>query len=110
MLMRSCRGLRFSLAPRHHRSFTATSAKKIPEDDVSKDFRPPWVYTMARLGLQWSIPAVGFYAIFWHDFGDNEHVFSPARRWAARQKAAFFTLSPEERKLLDNKENPSNKA
>lgn len=32
-----------------------------------------------------------------------------ARRWAARQKAAFFTLSPEEQKILqvDTNSHPS---
>ncbi|KAH8113560.1 hypothetical protein DFH11DRAFT_307523 [Phellopilus nigrolimitatus] len=44
--------------------------------------------------------AVGFaYGVFWHDFGEGEHVFMPARRWLARQRAAFFTLSPAERRL-----------
>ncbi|THV03855.1 hypothetical protein K435DRAFT_851456 [Dendrothele bispora CBS 962.96] len=107
MLMRSCRTL---LGLRQHRPFSASSSRRFPENEASKDFRPPWVYTAVRLGLQWSIPAIGLYAIFWYDFGPSEHVFSPARRWAARQKAAFFTLSPEERKLTENKEHPTSKA
>ncbi|PFH53896.1 hypothetical protein AMATHDRAFT_113900, partial [Amanita thiersii Skay4041] len=64
------------------------------------DFRPPWVYTTSRLLSYTIIPSIVVYSVFWHDFGDREHVFQPARRWLARQKAAFFTLSPDEQELL----------
>ena len=60
------------------------------------------------------------YAVFLHDFGEEEHVFMPVRfriilfthrkghsygvfnqprRWLQRQKEAFFTLSPAEKHL-----------
>ncbi|KAG5341559.1 hypothetical protein C0989_009476 [Termitomyces sp. Mn162] len=46
--------------------------------------------------------AVGivFYAVFFYDFGDHEHVFQAPRRWAARKKAEFMTLSPEEKTII----------
>ncbi|KAF8237178.1 hypothetical protein L208DRAFT_1212370, partial [Tricholoma matsutake] len=69
-----------------------------PRDDG--DFRPPWLYNTSRLLSYTLIPSVAIYGIFFHDFGEREHVFQPARRWVAKQKAAFFTLSPEEQKIL----------
>ena len=66
-----------------------------------------------------------FYAVFFADFGDREHVFMPVRpfcaaawesksslidylasivkprRWLRRQQDAFFTITPEERKLVE---------
>ncbi|EEB94001.1 hypothetical protein MPER_07269 [Moniliophthora perniciosa FA553] len=44
---------------------------------------------------------VGFYFVFIQDYGDHEHVFQPIRRWVARQKANFMTLSPEEEKFIN---------
>ncbi|KAH9969549.1 hypothetical protein BC827DRAFT_1262776 [Russula dissimulans] len=41
------------------------------------------------------------YAVFFADFGDREHVFMPPRRWLQRQREAFFTITPEERKLIE---------
>ena len=62
------------------------------------------------------------YAVFFADFGDREHVFMPVRRfcaaswesksdnlasivkprrWLRRQQDAFFTITPEERKLIE---------
>ncbi|CEL51676.1 hypothetical protein RSOLAG1IB_00211 [Rhizoctonia solani AG-1 IB] len=51
-----------------------------------------------------SYTAVGFisiYNIFYADYGEQEHVFSPARRWLDRQKTAFWTLSPAEQAAAD---------
>ncbi|KAG8714723.1 hypothetical protein FRC08_011514 [Ceratobasidium sp. 394] len=42
------------------------------------------------------IAVISVYNIFFADYGEKEHVFSPARRWLDRQKAAFWTLSPAE--------------
>jgi len=36
------------------------------------------------------------YAVFVADWGEEENVFSPARRWFDRKKQAFLTLSPGE--------------
>ncbi|KAL0961299.1 hypothetical protein HGRIS_006258 [Hohenbuehelia grisea] len=63
-----------------------------------KDFRPPWVYKSSRLLSFTVIPAIALYAVFVHDFGDQDHVFLPARRWA---KDNFLTLSPAEAALLE---------
>ncbi|KAH0586092.1 hypothetical protein H2248_007363 [Termitomyces sp. 'cryptogamus'] len=46
------------------------------------------------------IPGIVFYAVFFYDFGDHEHVFQAPRRWAARKKAEFMTLSPEEKTII----------
>jgi len=77
--------------------------------DVPSDPRPPWVYsTSAALRLV-LMPSIIFYAVFFADFGDREHVFMPPRRWLRRQQDAFFTITPEERKLVeaatDNRDN-----
>ncbi|KAF8339781.1 uncharacterized protein EI90DRAFT_3037733 [Cantharellus anzutake] len=42
------------------------------------------------------------YAVFCADWGEGEHVFSPARRWVDRQKQSLFTLSPEEQRMMAN--------
>ncbi|KAF5382763.1 hypothetical protein D9615_002799 [Tricholomella constricta] len=68
--------------------------------EEGEDFRPPWFYTLARV-LSWTlIPATVFYGVFMYDFGEHEHVFQPARRWAERQKAGFLTLSADEKKIV----------
>ncbi|KAH9049967.1 hypothetical protein EDB84DRAFT_1451966 [Lactarius hengduanensis] len=83
-------------------------------EDVPFDPRPPWVYsTSAGLRLV-LIPGILFYAVFFADFGDREHVFMPPRRWLWRQRDAFFTITPEERKLVeattDNRVHPGSSA
>ncbi|KIK03344.1 hypothetical protein K443DRAFT_676829 [Laccaria amethystina LaAM-08-1] len=72
---------------------------RIPKPE-GEDFRPPWVYLMSRLVSFTVIPAVAFYSVFFYDFGDREHVFQPARRWAARLHTSFVTLSPAEEGLI----------
>ncbi|KAK0504117.1 hypothetical protein EDD18DRAFT_487988 [Armillaria luteobubalina] len=69
------------------------------------DFRPPWVYTGTKLLTYLVVPAIALYGIFIYDFGDREHVFQPPRRWLLRQKESFFTLTPEEEKLIKSAEN-----
>ncbi|KAI0770291.1 hypothetical protein C8Q74DRAFT_1274554, partial [Fomes fomentarius] len=59
-----------------------------------------WVYPVSRIANFLIVPTAILYAVFFADFGDHEHVFMPPRRWLAAQKAAFFSLSPEEQKLV----------
>ncbi|KAI1789626.1 hypothetical protein LXA43DRAFT_892601 [Ganoderma leucocontextum] len=58
-----------------------------------------WVAPVSRIANFLIVPTAILYAVFYADFGDHEHVFSPPRRWLEAQKAAFFSLSPEEQKL-----------
>ncbi|KDR82674.1 hypothetical protein GALMADRAFT_220663 [Galerina marginata CBS 339.88] len=57
----------------------ATSSHPMPKkmEGPGEDFRPPWVYVGTRLISFAIIPAVGFYAVFFYDFGNHEHVFQP---------------------------------
>ncbi|TBU28615.1 hypothetical protein BD311DRAFT_722161 [Dichomitus squalens] len=59
-----------------------------------------WVAPVSRIANFLIVPTAILYAVFFADFGDHEHVFSPPRRWLEAQKAAFFSLSPEEQKLV----------
>ncbi|KAK1226280.1 hypothetical protein PQX77_010753 [Marasmius sp. AFHP31] len=94
--------MQFDAAPKRPRTLSGE------EDPDLKDFRPPWVYLSARLATHVVIPVTILYFVFIHDHGDHEHVFQPFRRWATRQKASFFTLSPEEERLLKGqKKSPS---
>ncbi|RDB17804.1 hypothetical protein Hypma_000676 [Hypsizygus marmoreus] len=95
------RPLRLSiLRPRYASRTAATKVHKLPTPGDENDFRPPWFYTLTRV-LSWTvIPSVVLYGTFVHDFGEQDHVFRPAREWAERQKASFFTLSPEEQKIV----------
>jgi len=68
--------------------------------DGGDDFRPPWVYAASRLFIYGIIPVVGFYSIFFYDFGKSEHVFQPVRRWGANIMNKLFTLSSAEERLL----------
>ncbi|KZT55491.1 hypothetical protein CALCODRAFT_484759 [Calocera cornea HHB12733] len=45
------------------------------------------------------IPLSIYYTVFVADYGDQEHIYSPARRWLKEQKEAFFTLTPGQRRL-----------
>ncbi|KAM5535024.1 hypothetical protein V8D89_011252, partial [Ganoderma adspersum] len=58
-----------------------------------------WVAPASRIANFLIVPTAILYAVFFADFGDHEHVFSPPRRWLESQKSAFFSLSPEEQKL-----------
>ncbi|KIY68306.1 hypothetical protein CYLTODRAFT_351544 [Cylindrobasidium torrendii FP15055 ss-10] len=66
-----------------------------------KDFRKPWVYKTVSLVNWLVIPAVAFYSVFFYDWGDGYHVFTEPQRWMRRQQEAFFSLSPEQQKIVD---------
>lgn len=66
-----------------------------------QEHRKAWFWTAQKLSNFLVIPAVFLYAIFVADFGEREHVFSPPRRWLQQQKDAFFSLTPEERRLAE---------
>ena len=74
----------------------STDVDRIPKkmEGPGDDFRPPWVYLGSRLISFLVIPStfsarygmcltsrelrnegVAFYAVFFYDFGDHEHVF-----------------------------------
>jgi len=75
---------------RHFTEKATQKSGKIGWEDVPSDPRPPWVYsTSAGLRLI-LIPSILFYAVFFADFGEREHVFMPPRRWLQRQREAFF--------------------
>ncbi|EGN98350.1 hypothetical protein SERLA73DRAFT_183305 [Serpula lacrymans var. lacrymans S7.3] len=71
--------------------------------DDDGDFRPPWVYSTSRILTYTLIPTAFLYCIFIADWGEREHVFMPPRRWLERQKAVFFSLSPDEAVLVQAK-------
>ncbi|KIP08096.1 hypothetical protein PHLGIDRAFT_127234 [Phlebiopsis gigantea 11061_1 CR5-6] len=74
----------------------------LPEPE---EHRRSWFWTANRLSNFVVIPMAVLYCVFYADYGDGEHVFSPMRRWLHRQRDAFFSLSPEERQLVrENKE------
>lgn len=64
-----------------------------------QEHRRSWFYSANKFNQLVVIPSALLYCVFLADFGDGEHVFSPARRWLDRQKATFFSLSPEEHAL-----------
>ncbi|KZO97112.1 hypothetical protein CALVIDRAFT_563326 [Calocera viscosa TUFC12733] len=63
---------------------------------------PPPSALAARLSI-WGtaifIPVAIYYTVFLADYGPQEHIYSPARRWLKEQKEKFFTLTPEQRRL-----------
>ncbi|KAI0801803.1 hypothetical protein BC629DRAFT_1591488 [Irpex lacteus] len=63
------------------------------------DPRRPWFFTVYRIMNFAIIPFAAAYCVFVADFGEQEHVFSPARRWMNRQRREFFSLSSEELEL-----------
>ncbi|KAF9063597.1 hypothetical protein BDP27DRAFT_1334964 [Rhodocollybia butyracea] len=80
----------------------STSLRRFNQAPVEKDFRPPWVYKYTRVATSMSICAIIPYAVFFHDFGEDEHVFQPIRRWVARHKASLFALTPAEEKFIES--------
>ncbi|TFL01800.1 hypothetical protein BDV98DRAFT_604461 [Pterulicium gracile] len=79
----------------------STSSRRLAQvQNETHDFRRPWVYRGVALLKNLLIPGVFFYAIFWYDFGEDDHVFLEPRRWALRKKAEFLTMSDEDRRLL----------
>ncbi|ORY96735.1 hypothetical protein BCR43DRAFT_563974 [Syncephalastrum racemosum] len=51
--------------------------------------------------LSWacSIPLAGYVVLF-ADFGQEEHCFSPLRRWFESKRQQFWTLTPQEQAEL----------
>ncbi|KAL0240606.1 hypothetical protein I308_106404 [Cryptococcus tetragattii IND107] len=47
------------------------------------------------------------YMVLFADFGPREHVFSPVRREYQKLKQSFFTLSPEEQRIVGLQQEPS---
>ncbi|EKM49508.1 uncharacterized protein PHACADRAFT_80041, partial [Phanerochaete carnosa HHB-10118-sp] len=74
-----------------------------PQAHEPPDHRRSWFWTAQRLSNFVVIPAAILYCVFFADYGESEHVFSPPRRWLQHQRDAFFSLTPEERKLADKK-------
>jgi len=88
----------------HDGTSGSTNTSNQPNGE-GKDFRPPWVYTASHILTYSLIPFVGLYCVFIADWGSREdHVFMPPRRWIARQKATFFSLSPAEQELARSEE------
>ncbi|KAJ3728441.1 hypothetical protein C8R42DRAFT_571276, partial [Lentinula raphanica] len=42
------------------------------------------------------------YAVFLYDFGNDDHVFQPVRKWVSRQKSALLSLSPDEERFIES--------
>ncbi|EJD45721.1 hypothetical protein AURDEDRAFT_165170 [Auricularia subglabra TFB-10046 SS5] len=82
----------------HRRMFQNEPASLYPTPRVAKYSRAAnWII----------IPSVIVYCVFFVDFGDHEHVFSPPRRWLDRQRRAFWSLSPAEQSLAARSEEAS---
>ncbi|KAI0345765.1 hypothetical protein BDW22DRAFT_1426423 [Trametopsis cervina] len=64
-----------------------------------EDPRRPWFFTVYRFSNFAVIPFATAYCVFFADFGEHEHIFSPARRWIQEQRRTFFSLSAEELEL-----------
>ncbi|EPQ54584.1 hypothetical protein GLOTRDRAFT_111327 [Gloeophyllum trabeum ATCC 11539] len=73
--------------------------------DVPKEPQPllkaPWWHRAAFWLRVTLVPGFLVYSVFYADWGEGDHVFRPPRKWLEQQKAAFFNLSPEERKLVE---------
>ncbi|EIM86016.1 uncharacterized protein STEHIDRAFT_169029 [Stereum hirsutum FP-91666 SS1] len=75
-----------------------------PEPEYDFEHLPPVKPRLVTISntLRWIlIPGVLGYAVFVYDFGPQDHVFRPPRRWLQTQIDAFWTLSPAEQKLLN---------
>ncbi|OXC70026.1 hypothetical protein AYX13_01372 [Cryptococcus neoformans] len=46
------------------------------------------------------------YMVLYADFGPKEHVFSPVRREYQKFRQSFFTLSPEEQRIMGLQQEP----
>ncbi|EIW80997.1 hypothetical protein CONPUDRAFT_56687 [Coniophora puteana RWD-64-598 SS2] len=74
---RILRGSRVPLRDRS-RQYATTPSSSQPEVTPT-DFRPPWVYSASHILKYTVIPAALAYCVFWADWGEREHVFSPVR-------------------------------
>ncbi|KAH6912793.1 hypothetical protein BKA70DRAFT_1422359 [Coprinopsis sp. MPI-PUGE-AT-0042] len=103
-LLRICRTTRPWGRPSSRYNHANAEVRRPPGSEPKpepEDFRPPWVYASSRFGSVVVIPATMLYGIFLYDWGDREHVFMPARRWLARLKQQYMTLTPEEERMLN---------
>ncbi|KAI0086531.1 hypothetical protein BDY19DRAFT_349138 [Irpex rosettiformis] len=77
-----------------------------------QDHRRAWFFKVYRITNIAIIPFAAFYCVFVADFGDHEHVFSPARRWLDHQRREFYSLSSDELELAraGSKDSPTNSA
>ncbi|KAI0699105.1 hypothetical protein BC835DRAFT_1412758 [Cytidiella melzeri] len=99
----------------HVRTLQTTAARPDGKPRLYKDLKAPvpppadhrrsWFFTVYRITNFAFIPFAAVYCVFFANFGDHEHVFSPARRWMDRHRREFFSLSSEELELAhaDNK-------
>ncbi|KAF8177000.1 hypothetical protein BJ912DRAFT_692567 [Pholiota molesta] len=88
------------LSRRHLSTEAPPAPRPMPKDETGDDFRPSWVYLGSRMVSWIVIPGTAFYSIFFYDFGDQEHVFQPMRRWGVDTVNGFFSLSSSEKRLL----------
>ncbi|ORZ39274.1 hypothetical protein BCR44DRAFT_121289 [Catenaria anguillulae PL171] len=56
---------------------------------------PPWTRKLHAFSIVLTA-AAGFYSVFYADFGSQEHVFSPLRRWYFAKVDSFTSLSKED--------------
>ncbi|KAL5479104.1 hypothetical protein ACEPAI_2392 [Sanghuangporus weigelae] len=75
-----------------------------PVSDPPTDPRPRWMFSTAAFLRITLVPVGLIYAIFYHDFGEEDHVFMPPRRWLQKQKDSFFVLTPAEKDLVTDTE------
>ncbi|OCB90916.1 hypothetical protein A7U60_g1826 [Sanghuangporus baumii] len=75
-----------------------------PVSDPPTDPRPRWMFSTAAFLRITLVPVGLIYAIFYHDFGEEDHVFMPPRRWLQKQKDSFFALTPAEKDLVTDAE------
>ncbi|CAK5270340.1 unnamed protein product, partial [Mycena citricolor] len=96
---------------RNKASTSANANAKLPAGSPSTpnepggrgDFRSPWFFKAVGVGNFIVIPAVGIYALFFWDWGndDRETVVQPARRWLQEKRDAFYGVSSEADGSLD---------
>ncbi|KAG2155963.1 uncharacterized protein EDB93DRAFT_1129077 [Suillus bovinus] len=87
-----------------------TPSQKESAERDDGDFRPPWVYSASHILTYTMIPTAILYCVFLADWGEREHVFSPVRRWTAKYKESFLSLSPDEASLIKESQPPSTTA
>ncbi|PAV23315.1 pyridoxamine-phosphate oxidase [Pyrrhoderma noxium] len=92
---------KWSLQKSNFKIRSITSQNGPGSNEATPDVKPSRVVATA-FGLRLiAVPACIVYAVLYHDFGEDDHVFMPVRRWVKAKKESFFTLSPEERQLVD---------
>jgi len=92
-----------------HRQLQSTRHKSTLQDLTQQsrvkpppDTHKPSVEKFSRV-LQWTlVPGVFGYMALYCDFGEQEHIFSPLRRWVQKSKDEFWQLSPEEKRIVQS--------